>query len=154
MMPFSRSIGLRTALLTVLVAASAAAQGRDSASTVTSVLAFEDARFSAMVRADTTWLRDAFADDVSYVHTTARSDTKAEYLKAIADGSLRYEALSPKERRVRLLGPTAAVIAGLLHARALATDGALLDADVRYTAVYERFRNRWRLVAWQTTRVP
>jgi ketosteroid isomerase-like protein len=142
-------VRLATAALLVLVARPAFEQSIDASE----VLAFEDARFSAMLRSDVAWLRDALAEDVSYVHTTGRSDTKAQYLDAVTNGSLRYEVLVPKYRHVHMIGPSAAVVAGLLHARALATDGTLLDSDVRYTAVYERVGDRWRLVAWQTTRV-
>lgn len=137
----------------ILAPASASPQNRDSTATVRRVLAFEDARFAAIVRSDTAWLRDALAEDLSYVHSSARSDSKTQYLESVGSGSLKYQTFSPKERRVHLLGPNAAVVAGLAHARA-ESGGQVMDADVRYTAVYERVRDRWRLVAWQTTRVP
>jgi ketosteroid isomerase-like protein len=117
------------------------------------VLALEDGRFAAMVRADTAWLRDALADDLSYVHSSARSETKMQYLESVGSGTLRYQEFTPRERRVRLLGAGAVVVIGLAHARA-ESGGQLVDVDVRYVAVYERVRERWRLVAWQTTRVP
>src|SRR5213593_17323 len=60
----------------------------DSAGTARTLLAFEDARFAAMVRADTAWLRDALAEDLSYVHSSARSETKAQYLESVGSGSL------------------------------------------------------------------
>src|SRR5262249_61682140 len=64
-----------------------------------SLLAFEDARFAAMVRADTAWLRDALADDLSYVHTSARSETKSQFLESVGSRALRYQEFTPKERR-------------------------------------------------------
>jgi ketosteroid isomerase-like protein len=117
------------------------------------VLALEDGRFAAMVRADTAWLRDALADDLSYVHTSGRSDTKGQFLESIGQGTLRYREFTPRERRVRLLGDGVAVVVGLAHARA-AAGGQEVDMYVRYVAVYQRIRERWWLVAWQTTRVP
>ena len=66
---------------TLLAPRPASPPAPDSAETIRSVLAFEDGRFAAMVRADTTWLRDALAEDLSYVHTSARSETKAQYLE-------------------------------------------------------------------------
>jgi hypothetical protein len=125
----------------------------DSAAAVRGVLTLEDGRFAAMVRADTAWLRDALADDLSYVHSSARSETKAQYLVSVGSGTLHYYEFTPRERRVRLLGAGAAVVVGLAHARA-ESGGQLVDMDVRYVAVYQRISERWRLVAWQTTRVP
>lgn len=90
----------------------------------------------------------------AHVHSTARIDTKEQYIESIGAGTLRYETFAPKERRVRLLGAGGAVVAGLAHSRAVASNGSRLDADVRYTAVYEHQSGVWRLVAWQTTRVP
>jgi hypothetical protein len=118
-----------------------------------SLLAFEDARFAAMVRADTAWLRDALVDDLSYVHTSARSETKSQFLESVGSHALRYQEFTPKERRVRPLGGDAAAVIGLAHAR-VESSGKPLKFDVRYLAVYERLGERWRLVAWQTTRVP
>ncbi len=137
----------------LLAPAPASSQTADSSETVRSLLAFEDARFAAMVRRDTAWLRDALADDLSYVHSSAKSDTKATYLESVGSGALKYQGFAPKERRVRLLGAGTAVVVGLAHARAV-SDGQPIDVDVRYTGVYERVRGRWRLVAWQTTRFP
>ena len=84
--------------------AHASAQAPDSAAAVRGVLALEDGRFAAMVRADTAWLRDALADDLSYVHSSARSETKTQYLASVGSGTLRYQEFTPRERRVRLLG--------------------------------------------------
>jgi ketosteroid isomerase-like protein len=120
---------------------------------VRAVLAVEDGRFAAMVRADTAWLRDVLADDLSYVHTSGRSDTKAQFLESLGSGTLRYREFTPRERRVRLLGDGTAVVVGLAHARA-AAGSREVDMYVRYVAVYERIRERWWLAAWQTTRMP
>ena len=128
------------------------AQTPDSMGTVGALMAFEDARFAAMVRADTAWLRDALADDLSYVHSSGRRETKAQYLNSVGSGTMRYQEFTPRDRQVRLLGPRSAVVVGLAHARAI-SGGQPVDLDVRYVAVYERTGERWRLVAWQTTRV-
>lgn len=136
-----------------VMAASASAQAANTSPTVRSVLAAEDARFAAMVRADTLTMRDGLAEDLSYVHTSARRETKGEYLASIGAGTIQYEEFAPQERRVRLLGASAAAVVGLAHARAR-SGGQLFDANVRYLALYERVHERWRLVAWQTTRVP
>jgi ketosteroid isomerase-like protein len=106
-----------------------------------------------MVRNDTVWLRDVLAEDLSYVHTSARHETKRQYLQSIGGGTLKYEAFTPLQRQVHLLGPEAAAVSGLAHARAV-SGGQLIDVDVRYLAVYRRSGARWQLAAWQTTRVP
>jgi hypothetical protein len=132
---------------------SAISQTVDSAAVVRAVFAFEDARFGAMVRADTAWLRNALADNLSYVHSSGRRENKAEYLAAVGSGTMRYEEFTPRERDARLLSARAVVVVGLAHARAVSNNQPV-DVNVRYTAVYERAGESWRLVAWQTTRIP
>src|SRR6267143_6272508 len=78
------------------------AQTPDSTGTVRALMAFEDARFAAMVRADTAWLRDALADDLSYVHSSGRRETKAQYLNSVGSGTMRYQEFTPRDRQVRL----------------------------------------------------
>lgn len=135
----------------VLIPAGVASQTLDSVMIARTLLAFEDARFAAMLRAHTAWLRDALADDLSYVHHTGRRETKTQYLETVGSGNLRYDGFTPRERHVRLLGARSAVV-GLAHARGVSR-GRTVTGDIRYLAVYERNGDRWRLVAWQVTRI-
>ncbi len=128
-------------------------QTLDTAAVVRAVFAVEDARFGAMVRADTAALRGALADNLSYVHSSGRRETKSEYLAAVGAGAMKYEEFTPRERDAHLLGTRVAVVVGLAHARAVSNNQPV-DVNVRYTAVYERRADSWQLVAWQTTRIP
>ncbi len=139
--------------LLTLTPVAARSQARDTAAVVRAVFAFEDGRFGAMVRADTTWLRRALADNLSYVHSSGRRENKAEYLAAVGSGEMRYDEFTPRERDARLVGRGVVVVVGLAHARAVSNNQPV-DVNVRYTAVYERARASWQLVAWQTTRIP
>lgn len=142
-------------VMTLLALKPVAATGQtpDTAGLVRAVLVLEDARFSAMVRADTASLRTALADNLSYVHSSGRRENKTEYLAAVGSGAMRYEEFTPRERDVRFLSSRVAVVVGLAHARAVANNQPV-DLNVRYTAVYERGAASWQLVAWQTTRIP
>ena len=136
-----------------VVSIPAYSQTVDTAAVRRAVFAFEDARFAAMVRADTASLRRALADNLSYVHSSGRRESKAEYLAAVGSGAMKYEEFTPRERDARLLGGQVVVVIGLAHARAISNNQPV-DVNVRYTAVYERRTDSWQLVAWQTTRIP
>lgn len=139
--------------LLALAPASANAQTPDTAVVFRAVFAAEDARFAAMVRGDTAALRSALGDNLSYVHSSGRRETKTEYLAAVGSGTMKYEEFTPRERDARLLGTRVVVVVGLAHARAISNTQPV-DVNVRYTAVYERRSESWQLVAWQTTRIP
>ena len=139
--------------LLALAPTPANSQTTDTAAVLRAVFGVEDARFAAMVRADTASLRSALADNLSYVHSSGRRESKGEYLAAVGSGAMKYEEFTPRERDARLLGPRVVVVVGLAHARAVSNNQPV-DVNVRYTAVYERRTDSWQLVAWQTTRVP
>lgn len=140
-------------LLLAAAGSEAPIQGGESKGAAQHVQAAEDARFAAMVAADTAALAGMLADDLVYVHSSGRVETKDEFLKAIGSQAIKYLAFVPKERRVTLLDDKAAVITGRADARVI-TGGQELGFDVRYTAVYGHAADRWQLRAWQTTRIP
>ena len=80
----------------------------DSAS-IRQVLSTEDQRFAAMLRADTAALRRLLAADLTYTHTDGAQNTKEEFLRLAGTGPLRYAAITPEAREVRL-GPDRLVV--------------------------------------------
>ncbi|MFN2399209.1 MAG: nuclear transport factor 2 family protein [Gemmatimonadaceae bacterium] len=142
------------AALLLLAAYSRAAlpQGIGSAGLVREVLRAEDARFAAMIRVDTAALAGMLADDLLYVHSSGRSETKAQFLTAVGSRSIRYMVFVPAERRVTLLSNSTALSTARANARVI-FKGQQLSFEVRYIAVYSRASGRWRLRGWQTTRI-
>lgn len=121
--------------------------GRDA------VLAAEDARFAAMVAADSEAMRRWFADDLAYVHSTGVTEGREQLIAAIAGGTLQYLAVEPVERRVVFQGTEAAFVQGV--ARIKVRSGAQdLDFRARYLAIYGLEGGAWRLRAWQSLRIP
>jgi hypothetical protein len=118
------------------------------------VLAAEDARFAAMLDANTRELGSWLADDLQYVHATGKVENREQFLASIAGGNLRYLEIAPLERQVVMLGHDAALVRG--HGRMLAVAGAArLDMEIRYLAIYELGGDgRWRLRSWQSLRLP
>jgi ketosteroid isomerase-like protein len=133
-------------------AGTALAAGTGSAQSTAEVLSAEDARFAAMIRGDTAALASMLADDLLYVHSSGRTETKAQFLTAVGSQAIRYLAFVPVDRRVTTLGPDAALIMGRANAR-VSLGGPPLEFDIRYIAVYGRASGRWQLRGWQTTRI-
>lgn len=117
------------------------------------VLAAEDSRLAAMVAADAEAMRRWLADDLRYVHSTGKVESRDELIEGIAAGRLRYVAVTPTERQVRFMGPATAVVEG--SARIQATAGTTTaDFESRYVAVYALEAGSWRLRSWQSLRLP
>ena len=116
------------------------------------VLAADDRRFEAMRRGDWATLDTALADDLTYVHSTARLESKAEHVANLRGGKPHYRGIAPRERKVRVHGG-AGVVNGVSEMH-VERDGKEQRFTVRYLAVYAKAGDSWRMIAWQSTRVP
>ena len=116
------------------------------------VLRADAGRFEAMVRADWAALDAALAEDLTYVHSTARLESKAEHVANLRAGKPHYRGIAPRERRARVHGAVG-VVNGVSEMH-VERDGKEQRFTVRYLAVYAKASEHWRLIAWQSTRQP
>ena len=116
------------------------------------VLAADDRRFQAMLRGDWPALEAALADDLTYVHSTARVESRAEHVANLRAGKPRYRGIAPRDRQVRVHGQLG-VVNGVSEMH-VENAGKEQRFTVRYLAVYALGGGHWRMIAWQSTRVP
>ena len=116
------------------------------------VKAADARRFEATTKNDLDTLASLLADDLTYVHSSAAQDTKAQYLAALKSGATRYHSIEPSDIRVRVYGDTA-IVTGVAKISVTA-NGKPLNNSLRYTDVWVRRNNQWQMVAWQSTRLP
>ncbi len=114
--------------------------------------AAQDARFAAMVKADTAYLETALDPSLTYHHSSGSAQTKAEFLGAIKGGTLKYKSIEAVERKVRRFG-SLVVITGIIRLQAF-NNGDVVDTRARFTDVYESRDGKLVQVAWQNTRIP
>src|SRR3989442_1487719 len=73
------------------------------------VLRADDRRFEAMKKGDWAALDAALADDLIYVHSTARQESKAEHIANLRGGKPHYRGIAPRDRRARVVGSVGVV---------------------------------------------
>jgi ketosteroid isomerase-like protein len=114
------------------------------------VLRADDRRFEAMKKCDWAALDAALADDLIYVHSTAREESKAEHIANLRSGKPHYRGIAPRDRRVRVVD-SVGIVNGVsdMHVE---RDGKENRFTVRYLAVYGKTGAEWRMIAWQSTR--
>jgi ketosteroid isomerase-like protein len=116
------------------------------------VLAADARRFEAMRKQDWVALDAALADDLTYVHSTARLESKAEHIGNLKAGKPYYGGIAPRDRKARVHGDVG-IVNGVSEMH-VENAGKEQRFTVRYLAVYARTGAAWRMIAWQSTRVP
>jgi hypothetical protein len=116
------------------------------------VLAADDARYAAMIAQDYEALGRLLADDLLYTHSTAVTDTKAEYLAALRSGKYRYRAARREGTSVRV-HDAIAIVNGRSFLE-VDVDGVPKSLANVFVNVWVRTPAGWRMTAWQSTPLP
>lgn len=116
------------------------------------VLRADDHRFEAMRKQDWATLDACLADDLVYVHSTARVESKAEHLGNLRAGKPHYRGIAPRDRKARVVGGVG-IVNGVSEMQ-VENAGKEQRFTVRYLAVYAKSGDGWRMTAWQSTKVP
>ena len=116
------------------------------------VLRADENRFEAMRKEDWNALDVALADDLTYVHSTARLESKAEHVGNLRAGKPHYRGIAPRDRKVRVRGDVG-IVNGVsdMHVE---NAGKEQRFTIRYLAVYALGAGGWQMTAWQSTKVP
>ncbi|MBV8608911.1 MAG: nuclear transport factor 2 family protein [Singulisphaera sp.] len=115
------------------------------------VAALSEQHRLAAIKGDTKALDAVLADDWVVVGPAGAVETKRQQEKKIKDKSLVFEAIDPKEVKVRVHGD-AAIVMGLYHIRAT-VNGRTVNGVFRNTGVFTKQAGTWRCVFNQVTPV-
>ncbi len=136
-----------TVVLWATVSSGAGAQAPAAEQAVRQI---EDRRIKAMIDDDFATLEAILADDLTYGHSSGLADTKTAYLEALRSGKTKYLTFDRAPSVVRVYGNTA-IITGTAT---LSLRGQAAPFSLRYTLAYVMREGQWRMVAWQSTRLP
>ena len=116
------------------------------------IIALENRRIEAMTTRDGEALEKILADDLSYVHPSARVETKAEFIASITSGRIKYRTMEQDHVKVREYGDTAVVTGNAkVHVE---SNGREAQFQIQFINVYAKQNHVWRMVAWQSTKIP
>ena len=119
------------------------------------VEALERQRFEAQVKGDFAFLEKVFADDLLYVHSNGKTDSKTTYIKSIKEGKSVYAKIDVEEITVRPYNnQKTAVVNGIINITQPPVDGKSTVLHLRYTVVYVKNKGKgWQLVTWQSLKL-
>jgi len=116
------------------------------------VIDLDAKRMAAMAAKDVATLDELLADDLVYVHSSARLDTKASLIGNMQSGATVYQSVEPSEVTAIDLGDAVALTGKA--AIKVTSNGNAMAFGVQFMDIYAKRDGRWRMVAWQSTKLP
>lgn len=139
------------ALAAVVTGVSLGAQQQNPAAH--EVLQAQADRNKAILAQDITALEGLLANELTWVHSSARIQNKTEYLEMVRTGSSRWLKLDPQGMKTRVYGD-AAVVTGDLHQTTTGPGRQPADRTLHTIEVYVKRNGRWLLTDCQATALP
>ncbi|HVZ63760.1 MAG TPA: nuclear transport factor 2 family protein [Lacunisphaera sp.] len=120
---------------------------------VSAVIAQDERRGEALRRGDAAALAAVLSDDLRYIHSNGRLETKAEYVGALADKSLRFERFVTTDVNGSRITPDVVVLRGRIDQLKF-VDGQPGAAKLFFTSIWRCESGAWRMVGMQTAIIP
>ena len=119
-------------------------------SDVEALMNVDTQRRVAMVSGDVVALGDYLADDLSWTHSSGKTDAKESFLAVMASGTTVYHSLDVRDTQVRIFGDIF-VLEGVVFGD-VTKDGLDKKLVNRFITVWQkRERDVFQLQAWQST---
>jgi ketosteroid isomerase-like protein len=118
---------------------------------IMAVRAADNARLAAMMAGDGPALARLMSDELTFVHSDGRIESKADYVRNMTAGDTEYAGAMTSD--VQALEPAASVVV-LIGAQEMRKrlGSTWSDISLRYMAVWRNEAGKWRMFAWQSMR--
>lgn len=116
------------------------------------IIELDKKRMNAMAQKDVATLKNVLCKGLVYTHSSGRQDTKQSLIEGMEAGTTVYTSIVPSEVKAQDLG-NAVVLTGVA-AISVNSHGKPNSFRVRFTDVYENQNGTWRMINWQSTKLP
>ena len=119
---------------------------------ISKIETMEDRRYAAMLYKDVKMLRSILHDQLTYVHSSGVTDTKASYIAGFETGVWDYRCIRRSKQTIKVHKSLALVFNRV--SMNIAVQGYLVRKENRALAVWIYEANIWRLIAVQSSAIP
>ena len=116
------------------------------------IIELDRKRMTAMAQKDVASLKNMLCKGLVYTHSTGRQDTKQSLIDGMESGTTVYTSMVPSDVKAQDFG-NVVVLTGVA-AISVESRGKPNSFRVRFTDVYENQNGTWRMVTWQSTKLP
>ncbi len=121
-------------------------------STEQQISALSDQLIQAQLKAETSFFEKNYADDATIVHGNGKLFTRAEEIADLKSGSLKYESVDVRDKKIHVFGDTA-VAAFLLSFTGTLGGKPFSGVELRRTVVWVKQKDSWKIALYQVTRL-
>src|SRR5258708_30917193 len=107
------------------------------------------ARLKAMLAGDGGGLARVFSDEVVFIHSDGRSESKTDYIKNLTAGDTAYADLKTADVNARQIAADVIVLSGAQEMRKK-LGPTWSEIKLRFISVWRNEGGTWRMVAWQS----
>lgn len=115
------------------------------------ILQCEQRRFAAFMEGDLRTLDALLAANLTFVHSNGHLDSKSQFLGHLSAGDYQFDMIRADDVSVRVYGGIG-VLTGTGQMRVQVQDHQT-SLRYRFTLVYHKVQDRWRIVAIHHTRL-
>jgi uncharacterized protein (TIGR02246 family) len=131
-----------------------AAPADDTKSIEAEIARLDARRVEALLKNDVKTLEQLFSNDLVYIHSAGKIDSKQPYLASLTTGNLTYVSLSyDPPARVSVVGADTAIVTGRATIEIKNKGGQVTKRVLTTITVYVRQPAGWRVVSYQGTPV-
>ena len=140
-------------MLTLGAAGTAASEECSGTITADEAMKAELARYAAQTTNDFAVMEKLFGDDLTYNHSSARTDNKAAYIDAMRSGRSKYRKMTPNsDVKTRTYGCLAIITGTAVYE--VTSSGQDRSVPLRFTAIWAKRPSGIQFVSWQSTGIP
>lgn len=113
------------------------------------LLAADEARRKAMIDADVNAMNTLFHEDLTWTHSSGRTDGRQQLTDTLVSGDVVYQSIENNDVTIRQHGHIY-LVTGELRGEVL-KDGAPKRLHNRFLSVWQEEGGDYRMLAWQST---
>ena len=140
------SVMKRVALLVMLMAAGIV---RAAEAPMEIVKRIDISRLDAMRTGDGAALAKVFSEEMVFIHSDGRSESKADYVKNMTAGDTAYTDLKTTDVVARQIAPGVIVLSGGQEMKKK-LGVTWSEIKIKFLSVWRNEGGTWRMVAWQS----
>jgi len=124
---------------------------KTDAAAIADVLRLDADRLKAMGAGDGVALAKILSDEVVFIHSDGRSESKADYVRNLTAGDTAYSDLKTADVNARQIAVDVIVLAGAQEMKKK-LGPTWSEIKLRFISVWRNEGGTWRMVAWQSMR--